>query len=101
MKTKNKNVNIKGLELSMLNVLHYIEAACQYVNGDNYIMTVTSARDGKHMKGSKHYTGEAIDIRTRDMVDEIGTAQVIKRYLGKDYDVIFEKDHIHIEYDPK
>lgn len=63
----------------------------------------TSARDGEHMKGSKHYTGEAIDLRIHDM--QPGNAkQVVKmmrKELGPDFDVVLEKNHIHWEYDPR
>lgn len=61
--------------------------------------------DGVHKKGSKHYTGEAFDIRiwnipgTREATVDI--FNIIQRVLGTDYDVILEKDHIHVEYDPK
>ena len=71
-------------------------------------VTVTSGSDPGHMPGSKHYTNEALDIRSKT----VPTAQkrqwlaVIKRRLGRDYDCILEyegkpQEHFHIEYDPK
>ena len=48
--------------------------------------------------GSLHYANLAIDIRRPK-----GYALIrdqIKEHLGDDFDVISEKDHIHIEYDP-
>tara|TARA_R110000850_G_scaffold44057_2_gene112554 strand:- start:3402 stop:3872 length:471 start_codon:yes stop_codon:yes gene_type:complete len=61
--------------------------------------------DGVHGAGSKHYTGEAFDCRTRNIPGGLpGQTQIystIKRVLGSDFDVILEKDHIHVEYDPK
>jgi len=78
--------------------------ACEYVFGKYGIVpTITSATDGTHMANSKHYSGDALDWRiwesnqqgvTNDIVNEL------KYYLGNDYDVILETDHIHIEYDP-
>jgi hypothetical protein len=68
----------------------------------NITLTVTSGIDGKHMVDSKHYIGEALDIRTRGV--ESYRKDVIKNLkirLGMDYDVIDESDHIHVEYDPK
>lgn len=64
---------------------------------------ITSALDGNHMLGSLHYSGLAIDIRTRHVLKEDipNITLEIKKSLGFDYDVIFEKDHIHIEFDPK
>jgi hypothetical protein len=64
---------------------------------------ITSANDRKHSLGSLHYKGLAIDIRTRHLLKEDipSITSEIKKALGSDYDVIFEKDHIHIEFDPK
>ena len=66
-------------------------------------VVITSGTDSVHKVGSLHYTGNALDIRTfiyrPEMVGRIiGSLQV---WLGNDYEVILEKDHIHIEYDPK
>ena len=65
-------------------------------------VVITSGTDGTHMKGSKHYTGEALDMRTRNFpegqlkpfMDRLQTR------LGEDYQLILEVDHLHIEYDP-
>lgn len=48
-------------------------------------------------------TGNAIDLRTRDLSKEQREqlAQRLKDALGNNYDVIDEGDHIHIEYDYK
>ena len=63
---------------------------------------VTSCTDGKHMKGSKHYSGYAIDIRTRHLsVCEINNLLAwFKTHHDKEFDMVVEKDHIHVEYDP-
>lgn len=64
---------------------------------------VTSLNDSGHMQGSKHYTDEAADFRTRGLKtsDIERWAKVCKRRLGRSYDVVVESDHLHIEYDPK
>lgn len=63
------------------------------------------ANDGVHSKNSKHYEGNAIDLRTRNVSGGINAlndiCDEIRILLGDDYDVIRESDHIHIEYDPK
>ena len=66
-------------------------------------MVITSVMDGKHMPNSLHYTGFAFDIRTRDLIvrDILTHVKEIRAALGKEYDVVLESDHIHIEYDPK
>lgn len=75
--------------------------------------TITSLTDGKHSPSSLHYSGKAADFRTRDLLGfsakEIGDLIRAKlwdfsRSLGykiSAYDVVVEKDHIHVEYDPK
>lgn len=69
----------------------------------DYQFVVTSITDSKHSYKSLHYSGNAFDLRTRHIKDSkmIETiVNVIKERLGKDYDVLLEKDHIHIEYQP-
>lgn len=65
--------------------------------------TLTSGKDGEHSAGSLHYYGLAGDFRIRDMNhDQIAWAVVeLKERLGGDFDVVLERTHIHIEYDPK
>lgn len=73
------------------------------------IMRITSTTDGKHMEGSKHYNGGAIDIGIRSSATwqffpialRRTLVEEISALLGHDYDVVLEDDHIHIEYDPK
>lgn len=59
--------------------------------------------DGVHKKTSKHYTGEAFDFRIWQFKESQLPLVVsnLQRKLGKDYDVVLEKTHIHVEYDPK
>ena len=66
------------------------------------VLTITSGTDGKHMRGSKHYSGEALDIRTRGLTKSNVTRVLgtLSARLGREYDVVLEKDHIHIEYVP-
>jgi len=62
---------------------------------------ITSGRDGRHMANSRHYSGLAIDLRTRDILfkaEEL--VEALKNKLGNNYDIILEYDHIHLEYDP-
>lgn len=69
---------------------------------------VTSVMDGKHMEKSKHYFGEAVDIRTNNLTAEEQTSifSDITKALGKDFDVILEdsgedNQHFHVEWDKK
>ena len=69
----------------------------------DYLLVLTSGRDGVHKHQSLHDDGNAGDFRTRQIRDEIREriAADIRRELGKDFDVILEADHLHIEFDPK
>jgi len=67
---------------------------------------ITSGVDGTHRDGSKHYTGNAVDLRTNDLA--VSTINVYARELdealngrGHRFDVLIASNHIHIEYDPK
>lgn len=71
-------------------------------------MLITSGNDSKHKTGSKHYSDEALDFRTKHLTKDQKHKLVaeVKRRLGKDYDVILESEgkvneHLHIEWDPK
>lgn len=67
-----------------------------------HVPTITSVNDGAHMQGSKHYSNEAVDLRTRD-IQQYSLEEVcndLRNILGPDYDVVLEKDHCHLEYDP-
>lgn len=62
-----------------------------------YDLYITSLREGNHSPGSLHYNGNAFDIRKVDKI----SATDIQNVLGKDWDVVSEPSHMHIEYDPK
>jgi hypothetical protein len=66
-------------------------------------LTITSGTDGKHKRGSKHYSGEALDVRTRNLTkaNVKRVVDMLAARLGRGYDVVLETDHIHVEYDPK
>lgn len=66
-------------------------------------IVITSGTDSKHMPGSRHYSGDALDLRRSNIppkwLDRYLTQ--LRGRLGSDYDVVLEHDHIHVEYDPK
>jgi len=66
---------------------------------DSEEMVITSTYEGDHGAGSLHYANMAVDIRKLKKV--VYAAADIKQWLGKDYDVVVEGNHYHIEYDPK
>jgi hypothetical protein len=95
-----KGVDIKGLHLSMREVL--IRASrIWYSYGKKLI--VTSGIDGVHSPGSLHYYGMALDFRTKYFnIEEREKAGILLRMSLKEvddyYKVIVEEDHIHVEW---
>jgi hypothetical protein len=82
--------------------------ANEIYKAEGYEMVITSINDSNHSLRSCHYSGEAIDLRVKNLPRQIWEAvtQKIKSNLTVDYDVILElqnpgSEHIHIEYDPK
>lgn len=69
---------------------------------------ITSGGDGTHSATSKHYPEnnpsgmvEALDFRRWEVNNPEAARLEIKEKLGPDYDVVIEKTHFHVEYDPK
>lgn len=58
---------------------------------------ITSIREGNHIAGSFHYIGLAFDFLYGD---DVNTDDIIK-VLGREWDVVFEDNYIHVEYDPE
>lgn len=103
IRLKDETVKVDGLKNVIKCKLLDLAGICKNIEGEKYIMTITSGNEKttKHIIGSKHYSGEAIDIRKLDMKNVKIVVEEIKDYLGRDYDVIEKKTHIHIEYDAK
>lgn len=67
-------------------------------------LVITSGSDGTHMAGSKHYTGEAIDLRTKGMSPTMQNALItaLRRELGPQFTVLLEdagtpNEHAHVQ----
>lgn len=90
-------------------MLRAAEAAYVEILGPGAEVVVTSGNDSAHGSASLHYADRAVDLRTgthfipplmtREQAEAIVAA--LRRRLGRDYDVVLEADHIHVEYDPK
>lgn len=71
--------------------------------------TITSVNDGQHMNKSRHYTGEAFDLRVFDLtqaqrVERCKKMREILDPLGFDVissETIGHVDHDHLEFDAK
>ena len=96
------DVRFKGVKKplleAMLKIYDIMEATGEY--------TITSVSDGTHSLNSLHYSGLAMDLRTKHMpatgpnCPEYVAAR-IRVALGPDYDIVCEGDHIHVEHDVK
>jgi len=78
-------------------ILFAVVAAERAYNRAGQELVVTSCVDSKHSRGSLHYLGCAVDVRTRDVPSDAIQAIVaeIREALGPDFDVILESDHLH------
>jgi len=101
MKIK-RGATIAGLDIRMRPVLI---AADELWREHGEEVAITSGLDGTHSAGSLHYYGLAVDCRTRYFTNPGVTATELQHRLDKKhgsgvYDVIYHKNHIHVEYDP-
>lgn len=88
-------VDISRLTDEVRRVLPVVESACNLAGAAEPV--ITSTYEGMHSPGSLHYAHRAIDFRMlpASVIDSV------KQRLGKEYDVVKEENHVHIEYDPK
>lgn len=104
-----KGADVTDLAQEILDTYDDIEAVwAMYTNVEPVI---TSGRDShENVPTSLHNFGKAIDVRANNISDEISQkiADTLQARLGYKYDVGFEhfpekpqRDHVHIEYDPK
>jgi hypothetical protein len=67
-------------------------------------LVITAGSDGAHMAGSKHYTGEAIDLRTKTLNATMRSSlmDTLRAELGPQFTVLLEdagqpNEHIHCQ----
>lgn len=88
-----------------------IEQIFKHHAPEGYEFVITSGTEGRHSVNSLHYKGLAIDVRrwwrepglveTHDL--GVDTLSKIRRdlvqALGRDWDIVIERTHVHIELD--
>lgn len=76
----------------------------------NITVTITSGTDGVHMQWSKHYTFDALDIRSKapfaSLDEKRAFLKAVLKRLGPHYQGILENvgepsEHFHVERDPQ
>jgi hypothetical protein len=90
-------VDISRLVKPLRNALNYIDHIFLSAGTE---AVVTSTFEGSHKPGSLHYSNAALDLRLPGPGREY-LFGLLKDNLGNDFDIILEKDHIHVEHDPK
>lgn len=90
-------VRMAGLQLPMRKVLKEAEKLWKEHGKE---LVVTAALDGTHSAGSYHYYGYALDFRTRYFSKQKARliAEKLKKILGQKYTVVFEGNHIHVQF---
>lgn len=93
-----QGVDVRGLHILMWDMLYDIEPFFKEMNLDLWI---TSALEGDHSLKSRHYSGLAVDIRSRELRYPQDVYDRIKSVLHPAFDIVIEPTHFHLEYDPK
>lgn len=95
-----KGVRVAGLRGESLVAILAANDLCQERGIE---LVLTSVCEGGHQPGSRHFLGLGFDLRIRDMPEEFHKdfRDELAGRLGDDYDVMLEKDHIHVEFDPE
>lgn len=92
----------EGVQVTFTKEVNIILEQAEFTfQANGYSCVCTSGTDGKHMPTSKHYQAKAVDLRSKHVSEEMLPKIVseLKERLGKDYDVVLEGDHIHVEHD--
>lgn len=95
-----EGVKLLGLHNELVVAFPIIDRVYREVAGVEAVCT--SARDSKHSRHSHHYKGMAIDLRVRHVKAHLHwkLTEAIQQALSDEYQVIYEHNHIHVEYDP-
>ena len=95
-----KGVSPRDLQLVMRKALLIVH---EEYSKFNKTVTVTCTGDGAHKATGLHSWGYAFDVRTFILTPGLKKLiydKIKKRFANTPYQIIFEKDHFHIEYDP-
>ena len=101
MELKDNTVETKSLAPQLVLALFMAQEVYKEYGTD---LVITSANDSVHSYTSLHFSGNAVDLRTRSLPGTVDRAEVVTKIqnkLNQDFDVVLEQDHIHLEYQPK
>lgn len=92
-----------GVCISMTPVVSLmVQVVDECLHGYGKHAVITSGSEGKHSPNSYHQYNRAVDFRIWNWPSgkEQEIIGCIREGLGKDFDVVIESDHLHVEYDP-
>ena len=91
-----------GVDISMLsrNARRGMQKCSEFLAYKDDEIIITSTFEGNHNAGSLHYANDAFDFRLPKCFSDVFMDE-LRGLLGIDYDVLWYKKHIHVEYDPK
>lgn len=97
--TKNRNVYFQEFTPALRRILQVV---WEVNDTHKYGLVITSANDSVHSKNSRHYTNEAIDLRTHNLKNPVEAQKIIKSKLGDKFTVLYENPgtpnaHLHIQ----
>lgn len=100
MKFKDSSIGFQSLKPQLVLALIAVDQVMKECGQEAII---TSINDARHGESSLHYDGSAADIRSRTFNNPETVLALCKQALGnsKDFDMILESDHFHLEYQPK
>ncbi len=106
MKRKDVGISLVGLHKHMRSVMIVVEGVWKKHGQEAVITAGTEAFKGInliHSTNSLHPFGRALDFRHRYFSQDERAIIVgeVRKLLGKDYDVVLHRTHIHIEFDPR
>lgn len=98
-------VKLKNLTSAMAWMLYRLEQFNRVMKGFPTNLTITSINDSQHMEGSRHYTDEAIDIRSHNFEDHEQKLEFMTRFgdlLGPKFTILLENigspnEHFHVQ----
>jgi hypothetical protein len=98
------SVRFERFTPALLRMVNAVYAVAQRTTDVGDIV-ITSANDGTHMQGSRHYTDEALDLRSRSFPSPVAKqrfAALLKAELGPAFTILFENagtltEHWHVQ----
>jgi hypothetical protein len=104
MLTTKPGVRFAVITPALLHMLGVLERLSRTLPGlPDAGLVITAGSDGTHMAGSKHYTGEAIDVRSKTLgALKSRVVKLLRDELGPQFTVLLEaedqpNEHIHAQ----